>query len=75
MPADTVEKTFTVVNMNRVTGTAHFEIGGRIRRLAQRGDVLRTSLVGVLAARDGVPPPTGFFSGSVVVAAPDQAQR
>jgi hypothetical protein len=70
---DTVEKTFTVTNMNTVTDSAPFEIGGRLVRLARAGDVLRTSLVGVLKARDGVPPPTGFFSGYAVAADRDRA--
>jgi hypothetical protein len=65
---DTVEKTFTVTNVNVVTASAPFDLGGRTIRLARRGDVLRTSLVGVLKARDGVPPPTGYFSGYAVAA-------
>jgi len=65
---DTVEKTFTVTNMNVVTESVPFDLGGRRTRLARRGDVLRTSLVGVLKARDGVPPPTGYFSGYSVAA-------
>ena len=35
------------------------------------GHALRTSLVGGLKARDGVPPPTAFFSGYTVGAAPE----
>jgi hypothetical protein len=70
---DAVEKTFTVVNMNTVTDSAPFEIDGQMVRLARVGDVLRTSLVGVLKARDGVPPPTGFFSGYAVAADRERA--
>jgi hypothetical protein len=63
---DTVEKTFTVVNMNTITATTPFVLGSGMVRIGARGDVLRTSLNGVLRARDGVPPPTGHFAGSVV---------
>ena len=61
---DTVERTFTVVNMNTVTATARFELGGDPIRIGRRGDVFRTTLSGVLRIRDGVPPPTGHFAGS-----------
>ena len=63
---DTVERTFTVVNMNTVTATRWFELGAGTVRIGSRGDMLRTSLVGVLRVRDGVPPPTGHFAGSAV---------
>jgi hypothetical protein len=63
---DTVEKTFTVVNLNTITRTRVFELGGESIRIGVPGDMLRTSLLGVLRARDGVPPPTGHFSGSAV---------
>jgi hypothetical protein len=63
---DTVEKTFTVVNLNTITSTSVFELGEESLRLGVPGDMLRTSLVGVLRARDGVPPPTGHFAGSAV---------
>jgi hypothetical protein len=63
---DTVEKTFTVVNLNTITQTRSFDFGGQTVRIGLRGDMLRTSLMGVLRARDGVPPPTGHFAGSAV---------
>ena len=63
---DTVEKTFTVVNVNTITGTAFFDLGDDIVRIGSDGDMIRTSLVGVLRTRDGVPPPTGHFAGSGV---------
>jgi hypothetical protein len=63
---DTVEKTFTVVNLNIITRTRSFELGGETVRIGVPGDMLRTSLMGVLRARDGVPPPTGHFAGSAV---------
>jgi hypothetical protein len=64
---DSVEKTFTVVNVNVITGTKFFELGGEAVRIGSRGDAIRTSLVGVLKARDGsAPPPTGYFAGSGV---------
>jgi hypothetical protein len=63
---DTVEKTFTVVNVNTITGTAFFDLGDDSVRIGSHGDTIRTSLVGILRARDGVPPPTGFFAGSGV---------
>jgi hypothetical protein len=63
---DTVEKTFTVVNVNTVTDSDAFDLGGVKIRIGAPGDDIRTSLVGVLRVRDGVPPPTGYFAGSAV---------
>jgi hypothetical protein len=63
---DSVEKTFTVVNLNTITRTRVFELGGETVRIGVPGDMFRTSLTGVLRARDGVPPPTGHFAGSAV---------
>jgi len=65
---DTVEKTFTVVNVNTITDTRSFMLEDEtVRiRIGARGDMIRTSLMGVLRARDGVPPPTGHFAGSGV---------
>jgi hypothetical protein len=63
---DTVEKTFTVVNLNTITKTAVFELAGEAVQIGAPGDMLRTSLMGVLRVRDGVPPPTGHFAGSAV---------
>jgi hypothetical protein len=65
---DTVEKTFTVVNVNTITDTRSFMLEDEtVRiRIGTRGDMIRTSLMGVLRARDGVPPPTGHFAGSGV---------
>jgi hypothetical protein len=73
---DTIEKTFTVVNVNTITSTKSFELGTERVRIGHSGDMIRTSLMGVLRARDGVPPPTGYFAGSGVgVARLDQAWR
>ena len=63
---DTVEKTFTVVNLNTIIRTGVFELGEETVRIGVPGDMFRTSLTGVLRARDGVPPPTGHFAGSAV---------
>jgi len=63
---DTVEKTFTVTNVNVITETTPFELDGLKVRIGHRDDVLRTALVGVLKSRDGTPPPTGYFSGYAV---------
>ena len=63
---DTVERTFTVVNVNTIMSTRTFDLGGAIVRIGVRGDMIRTSLVGVLRVRDGAPPPTGHFAGSAV---------
>jgi len=63
---DTVARTFTVTNVNTITGTQPFALGDGVARLGARGDMLRTSLTGVLRARDGVPPPTGHFAGVAV---------
>jgi hypothetical protein len=69
---DTVERTFTVVNMNAVTSTSRFELDGDQVRLGRRGDVFRTTLSGVLRIRDGVPPPTGHFAGYAVAVEPNR---
>lgn len=63
---DAVEKTFTVVNLNAITATRFFDLGEEIVRIGAAGDLIRTSLMGVLRVRDGVPPPTGHFAGSGV---------
>ncbi len=63
---DIVEKTFTVVNVNTITSTKSFDLGTERVRIGHAGDTIRTSLMGVLRARDGVPPPTGHFAGSGV---------
>jgi len=63
---DTVQKTFTVVNVNAITSTKSFDLGIQRVRIGRPGDMIRTSLMGVLRARDGVPPPTGYFAGSGV---------
>jgi hypothetical protein len=59
---DTIEKTFTVTNVNLVTETTPLELDGVTVRIGHRDDVLRTVLVGVLKSRDSTPPPTGYFS-------------
>ena len=63
---DTVAKTFTVVNVNTIASTVPFEANDDLVRIGAPGDVMRTSLVGVLRSRDGTPPPTGHFAGSSV---------
>ena len=63
---DTVEKTFTVVNLNTISQTRRFDLDSQTVRIGAPGDMLRTSLMGVLRVRDGVPPPTGHFAGSAV---------
>jgi hypothetical protein len=63
---DTVEKTFAVVNTNTITSTEKFDLGESRIRIGVRGDMIRTTLNGVLRPRDGVPPPTGHFAGSGV---------
>jgi hypothetical protein len=63
---DTVEKTFTVVNVNTITDTSPFAAGDVLIRIGRRGEAIRTSLQGVLRARDGATPPTGHFAGSGV---------
>ena len=63
---DAAEKTFTVVNVNTIVHTVPFVLGEETIRIGARGDMIRTTLMGVLRARDGVPPPTGHFAGSGV---------
>lgn len=60
---DTVERTFTVVNLNTITGTRRFDLGHKVVRIGTRGDLIRTSLMGVLRIRDGATPPAGHFAG------------
>jgi hypothetical protein len=72
---DTVEKTFSVVNTNTITSTKRFDIGQESVRIGARGDMIRTTLNGVLRARDGVPPPTGHFAGNGVGIARNQDER
>lgn len=63
---DTVEKTFTVVNVNTIDETSAFVLGDDVVRIGAPGDRVNTSLVGVLRVRDGAVPPTGHFAGSGV---------
>lgn len=64
---DTVERTFTVVNMNTITSTSAFSIGDSDLEIGKEGQMFRTSLVGVLFVRGGgTPPPTGHFAGYAV---------
>jgi hypothetical protein len=63
---DTVEKTFTVRNVNTIDGTTSFVLGDNVVRIGAQGDIIDTSLEGVLRVRDGVTPPTGHFAGSGV---------
>lgn len=73
---DSVEKTFTVFNVNTVTGTKFFNLGDGPVRIGSRGDTIRTSLMGVLKARDGsAPPPTGYFAGSGVASRDTWTER
>lgn len=60
---DTVERTFTVVNVNTITATKRFTLDDKVVRIGSRGDMIRTSLMGVLRVRDGAAPPTGHFAG------------
>ena len=64
---DTVEKTFTVENMNTITSTTAFDLDGQRLKIGKSGDGFRTTLQGVLFARSGgTPPPTGHFAGYAV---------
>ena len=64
---DTVEKTFTVVNLNTITSASPFSLDGPMLQIGKSGEVFRTSLQGVLFVRSGgTPPPTGHFAGYAV---------
>jgi hypothetical protein len=63
---DTVERTFTVVNLNTIRSSAPFALDDTRYRLGRAGEMLRTSLMGVLFVRGGTPPPTGHFAGHAV---------
>jgi hypothetical protein len=64
---DTVEKTFTVENMNTITSTTPFDLDGTRLKIGKPGESFRTTLQGVLFARSGgTPPPTGHFAGYAV---------
>ncbi len=64
---DTVERTFTVVNLNRIKSASPFSLDGPMLQVGKPGEAFRTSLQGVLFVRGGgVPPPTGHFAGYAV---------
>jgi hypothetical protein len=64
---DTVEKTFTVVNLNTITSASPFSLDGPMLQIGKPSEVFRTSLQGVLFVRSGgTPPPTGHFAGYAV---------
>ena len=64
---DTVEKTFTVVNINTIMSSWRFLLDGQMLKIGAPGEGFRTSLQGVLFVRSGgVPPPTGHFAGYAV---------
>ncbi len=64
---DTVERTFTVVNLNTIDSIAGFFVGNNVFAVGRLGQSFRTSLQGVLFVRSGgTPPPTGHFSGYAV---------
>jgi len=64
---DTLERTFTVVNLNTIGSITGFSIGNNGFLLGRLGQSFRTSLQGVLFVRSGgTPPPTGHFSGYAV---------
>jgi hypothetical protein len=62
--------------VNTIASTRPFDFGAERIRIGRRGDMIRTSLMGVLRARDGAPPPTGYFAGNGVgVARLEQERR
>ena len=63
---DTVEKTFTVVNLNTITAASKFLLDSAIKQIGKPGEAFRTVLQGVLVVRGGTPPPTGHFAGYAV---------
>jgi hypothetical protein len=64
---DTVEKTFTVVNLNTITSASQFLLDGQTLQIGTPGEAFRTSLQGVLFVRGGgTPPPSGHFAGYAV---------
>ena len=64
---DTVERTFSVVNLNTITSALNFLFDGSRLQIGKTGGVFRTSLQGVLFVRSGAtPPPTGHFAGYAV---------
>jgi len=64
---DTVEKTFTVVNLNTITSASQFLLDDQTLQIGIPREAFRTSLQGVLFIRGGgTPPPTGHFAGYAV---------
>ncbi len=64
---DTVERTFTVVNLNTITSASQFLLDDQTLRIGTPREAFRTSLQGVLFVRGGgTPPPTGHFAGYAV---------
>lgn len=63
---DTVEKTFTVVNLNTIMSVSRFSLAGNEYEIGRVDQVFRTHLQGVLRVRDGTPPPTGHFAGYAI---------
>ena len=64
---DTVEKTFTVINLNTIESAKRFLLDSSMTQLGKPGEAFRTSLSGVLFTRSGgTSPPTGHFAGYAV---------
>ncbi len=60
---DTVEQSFTVVNVNTITNNAVLTLGTTDFQLGTVGQKYRTSLMGRLTDKG---PPSGYFAGSAV---------
>jgi hypothetical protein len=64
---DTLEKTFTVVNLNTIASASPFLLDNQNLQIGAPREAFRTSLQGVLFVRaGGTPPPTGHFAGYAV---------
>ena len=70
---DTVEGTFTVVNLLTVASTQSFEIGGERYRLGKNGDHFRQFYSG--APPTGTPALNGVFAGYAVAIEPVDRER
>jgi hypothetical protein len=60
---NTATNAFTAYNVNRITSTASFEVGGEAVKLGKVGGVFRTFISGV---NNAAPPPSAWMSGYTI---------
>jgi hypothetical protein len=60
---NTVTNAFTTLNVNRITSSAPFDMGGQTVKLGKTGGVFRTFLSGV---NNAAPPPSAWMAGYTI---------